>query len=115
MQSIKPRCPIDRPRAKVTRTKRRRQIQRTPQQLRRILILLIQMPRVATLRIPPEIRTLHCYHLLAGSTHSLFSSLSPAADAGYQIHLVAAADPAYLPADFEVWPIYHRTIVSALR
>ncbi len=58
---------------------------------------------------------IHRHHLQPTAIHSLFSSLPPAPEAGYQIHLVPADDPAYLPADFEVWPIYYRTIVSALR
>lgn len=57
----------------------------------------------------------HRHQLQVTPTDSLFAPVLAGPDAAYRIHLVAANDPAYLPADFEVWPIYYRSIVETLR
>ena len=44
-----------------------------------------------------------------------FSIPVTASNGDYQIHLVSSQDPAYIPEDFEVWPIYYRCIVDTLR
>ena len=31
-----------------------------------------------------------------------------------RFHLVSSQDPAYIPADFDAWPIYYKCIVDAL-
>ncbi len=31
-------------------------------------------------------------------------------DGSYEIHLVQAADPHYIPNDLEVWPLYHQAV-----
>ena len=31
-------------------------------------------------------------------------------DGSYEIHLVPAADPHYIPNDLEVWPLYHQAL-----
>ena len=46
--------------------------------------------------------------------YSAFSRPAATSDS-YRIHLVKADDPAYLPPDFEVWPIYHAAILEVLR
>jgi hypothetical protein len=35
-------------------------------------------------------------------------------DGSYEIHLVKANDPTYMPGDLEVWPLYYRAIVDCL-
>jgi hypothetical protein len=55
-----------------------------------------------------------CYHLHSESRFSLHSRPPAAADANYEIHLVKSDDPDYIPADMEVWPIYHSAILAAL-
>jgi len=47
--------------------------------------------------------------------HSAYSQPpSRLADGTYEIHLIKGDDPAYIPSDLEVWPLYHRAIVQAL-
>jgi hypothetical protein len=47
--------------------------------------------------------------------YSRFSRPRPAHDDGtYEIHLVKASDPHYIPADMEIWPLYYRAIGDAL-
>ncbi len=36
------------------------------------------------------------------------------ADGAYEIHLVKAENPQYVPQDLEVWPLYHQAIVEAV-
>lgn len=60
-------------------------------------------------------RFIHQLQFVPGSTYSLFSSPPSGPEASYQIHLVASTDPAYIPEDFEAWPIYYHTIVDTLR
>lgn len=35
-------------------------------------------------------------------------------DGSYEIHLVRAADPHYIPGDIELWPIFHSRILNAI-
>jgi hypothetical protein len=37
---------------------------------------------------------------------------TPATD--YEIHLIRAADPAYVPPDSELWPLYFRAVIEIL-
>jgi hypothetical protein len=37
-----------------------------------------------------------------------------ASDGTYEIRLIRAEDPAYIPSDLEAWPIYYQAILSAL-
>ena len=53
--------------------------------------------------------------LIYRPTYSLFSRHHAPADATYAIHLVKADDPAYIPSDFEVWPLYSQAILEVLR
>jgi hypothetical protein len=56
------------------------------------------------------------YELRDDTTHSTYSRPQPAHDDGtYEIHLVKASDPDYIPADLEIWPLYYRAIGDALR
>jgi hypothetical protein len=36
-------------------------------------------------------------------------------DGSYEIHLVKASDPHYIPGDMEIWPIYHPAVSDVLR
>ena len=33
-------------------------------------------------------------------------------DGSYEIHLIKSGNPSYIPADFEVWPIYYHAIMK---
>ena len=33
-------------------------------------------------------------------------------DGSYEIHLIKSGNPSYIPADFEVWPIYYNAIMK---
>lgn len=57
----------------------------------------------------------HCYRLISSGTYSAFSLPDSPPDASYHVHLVKAGDEDYIPADMEVWPVYHSTILLALR
>ena len=35
-------------------------------------------------------------------------------DGTYEIHLIKASDPAYIPEDAEAWPLYYRAIINTL-
>ena len=35
-------------------------------------------------------------------------------DGSYEIHLIKSGNPSYIPADFEVWPIYFNAIMKVL-
>ena len=35
-------------------------------------------------------------------------------DGSYEIHLVRASDPLYIPGDIELWPIFHSRILQAI-
>ena len=35
-------------------------------------------------------------------------------DGSYEIHLIKSGNPSYIPADFEVWPIYYNAIMEVL-
>ncbi len=35
-------------------------------------------------------------------------------DGSYEIHLVKAVDPLYIPNDFEIWPLYQAAMIEAL-
>jgi len=35
-------------------------------------------------------------------------------DGSYEIHLVRADDPFYIPGDIELWPIFHSRILQAI-
>ncbi len=55
------------------------------------------------------------YQLLSGVTYSAFSRPHrEQPDGTYQIHLVKAQDPAYIPSDLEAWPIYYQAILNIL-
>ena len=58
-------------------------------------------------------QTLPTYRLLPVPTYSAFSH-PHRKDPSYQIHLIKADDPAYIPDDFEVWPIFYQTILKVL-
>ena len=53
--------------------------------------------------------------LAANPTYSAFSRSPQSEGSTYSIHLVKADDPAYIPGDFEVWPIYSQAIIEVLR
>jgi hypothetical protein len=63
--------------------------------------------------MPYQLR--HHYRLHTGQAFSAFSLTAAAADASYEIHLVKAGQEDYIPADMEVWPLYHSAILLALR
>jgi hypothetical protein len=49
-----------------------------------------------------------------GTTYSTFSRPSLHSEGTYEIHLVKSDDPDYIPADMELWPMYHSAILGAL-
>jgi len=49
------------------------------------------------------------------ATYSALSHQPPPPAQTYAIHLVKAQDPAYIPHDFDIWPIYHAAIIDCLR
>ena len=51
------------------------------------------------------------------ATHhfSLYALNPDTPDADYEIHLIRAADPAYIPPDNEAWPLYYQVIADALK
>jgi len=53
-------------------------------------------------------------HLRSTVTYSAVSRVHEPSGDTYEIHLVKAGDPEYIPRDLEVWPIYHQTILTAL-
>jgi hypothetical protein len=55
-----------------------------------------------------------CYQLRSRTELSIYSSLLPQHDGDYEIHLVKASDPRYIPDDFEIWPIYQQAILAAI-
>jgi hypothetical protein len=54
------------------------------------------------------------YCLKPVPTHSALSRAAIAPERSYAIHFVTADDPAYIPHDFEVWPLYHPAITEVL-
>ena len=55
------------------------------------------------------------YELLpevAYSTYSRPRRVHP--DGSYEIHLVKAADPNYIPHDYEAWPLFQSAILAAI-
>jgi hypothetical protein len=36
-------------------------------------------------------------------------------DGSYEIHLVKADSPHYIPGDIEIWPVYHTAILDAIQ
>ncbi len=47
------------------------------------------------------------YALLPDQAHSAYSRpRRDHEDGSYEIHLIKSGNPSYIPADFEVWPIY---------
>ena len=53
--------------------------------------------------------------LTTGDNYSAFSRPHQSADSTYSIHLVKAEDPAYIPGDFEVWPLFSQAIIEAFK
>jgi hypothetical protein len=60
---------------------------------------------------------LACYDLLPdATTNSRYSRpRHEHPDGSYEIHLVKADDPGYIPGDIELWPIFHSRILQAIR
>lgn len=56
-----------------------------------------------------------CHTFLPGPCFSCFGldPDTPAED--YQIRLIRASDPAYLPPDSEAWPLYYQAAVECLK
>ena len=58
---------------------------------------------------------IHRHNCQADTTYSALSLPNLHTDGTYEIHLVKSEDEDYVPADMEVWPLYHRTILNALQ
>ncbi len=55
------------------------------------------------------------YHLLPEPAISQYSRpRREHPDGSYEIHLVRASDPLYIPGDIELWPIFHTRILQAI-
>jgi hypothetical protein len=55
------------------------------------------------------------YQLIESATYSAYSRpRRDHADGSYEIHLVKATDPHYIPGEMEIWPIFHDAINQAL-
>ena len=55
------------------------------------------------------------YELLADASYSHYSRpRRDHPDGSYEIHLVKASNPQYIPNDLELWPIYHQAIIGAV-
>ena len=55
------------------------------------------------------------YALLPDQAYSAYSRpRRDHEDGSYEIHLVKSGNPSYIPADFEVWPIYYNAIMKVL-
>jgi hypothetical protein len=64
----------------------------------------------------PRYQPIARYQLRETPTNSTYSHPQRNHDDGsYEIHLVKASDPHYIPGDMEIWPIYHRAVSDALR
>jgi hypothetical protein len=55
------------------------------------------------------------YTLLAETTYSALSRPRKDLESSYKIYFVDAKDPAFIPDDFEAWPLYHQRILQILR
>ena len=54
------------------------------------------------------------YALLLDPAYSAYSRPRRDHENGsYEIHLIKSGNPSYIPADFEVWPIYYNAIMKA--
>ena len=55
------------------------------------------------------------YALLPDQAYSAYSRpRRDHEDGSYEIHLIKSGNPSYIPADFEVWPIYYNAIMKVL-
>lgn len=54
------------------------------------------------------------YELRNDIAFSAYSRPLHQPDGDYEIHLVKADDPRYVPDDFEIWPIYQQAILAAI-
>ena len=55
------------------------------------------------------------YALLPDQAYSAYSRpRRDHEDGSYEIHLINSGNLCYIPADFEVWPIYYNTIMKVL-
>ena len=56
------------------------------------------------------------YELRTGVDFSAYSRPRRVHEDGtYEIHLVKAADPHYIPPDMDIWPLYYQAIAGVLR
>ena len=60
-------------------------------------------------------RSIFRNQLTASDNYSAFSQPNQSTDSTYSIHLVKAEDPAYIPNDFEVWPLFSQAIIEAFK
>ena len=58
---------------------------------------------------------IHRHNCQADTTYSALSVPSLHTDETYEIHLVKSADENYVPADMEVWPMFHSCILGVLQ
>lgn len=58
---------------------------------------------------------IHRHNCQADATYSAISHPNLHTDGSYEIHLVKSEDEDYVPADMELWPMYHSTILGALQ
>ena len=55
------------------------------------------------------------YALLPDQAYSAYSRpRRDHEDGSYEIHPIKSGNPSYIPADFEVWPIYYNAIMKVL-
>ena len=55
------------------------------------------------------------YALLPDQAYSAYSRpRRDQEDGSYEIHLIKSGNPSYIPADFEVWPIYYNAVRKVL-
>jgi hypothetical protein len=55
------------------------------------------------------------YRLLAVTTYSTYSRKLEHPDQDCKLYLIPASDPAFIPSDWEAWPVYQQSIVRALK